>query len=176
MDFLTHVCLPLAATVAIAPSVLRSPPKLAMGAFTLFPDVDKLVGTEGLFQSLLVLVPLSLALFGIEHVVRGTRVLATLATAFLASHLVLDLLDGGPVTLLYPVVESGVGLRFPAVLTFGDGLLPVSIHGPIVALEATPVPTDQREYTFIDGIGVASVLLLVTVAVGRSYFEEDPCA
>ncbi|WP_440991962.1 hypothetical protein [Haloarchaeobius baliensis] len=176
MDLLTHVGLPLAATVAIAPSVLRSPPMLATSAFTLVPDADKLFGTGGYFQSLLLLVPLSLALFGAEQVLRGTRVLATLATAFLASHLVLDLLDGGPVTLLYPVVESGIGLQFPAVITFWNGPLPVSVHGPLVSLEAAPIRTEGREYPFIQGFGVASVLLFATVAAGRHYFEEDPCA
>lgn len=176
MDLLTHVCLPLAVTVAIAPSVVRSPSMLAMGAFTVFPDVDKLVGTPGLFQSLLVLVPLSLGLFGLEQWLRGTRLLATLATAFLASHLLLDVLDGGPVTLLYPVVESGIGLRYPAVLTFGDGPLPISVHGPLVELVIDPVRTDGREYTFVTGFGLASVLLLASVVAGHGYFEEDPCA
>lgn len=176
MDLLTHVCLPVTATVALAPSVLRSPSKLATVGFTVVPDADKLVGTEGFFQSLLVLGPLALALFGVERVVRGTRVLAALATAFLASHLVLDVLDGGPVTLLYPVVESGVGLRFPAVLTFGDGVVPVSVHGPLVRLAADPVRTAGREYTFVEGFGVASLLLLATVLAGRRYLQGDPCA
>lgn len=176
MDPLTHVCLPLTAAVAVEPAVLGSPARAATAGFTLFPDLDKFAGTDGLFQSLVLLVPLSLALFLAERRLRGTRTLATLATAFLASHLVLDTLDGGPVTLLYPFVESGVGLRFPADLVFGEGPLGiVRIEGPLVALRDEALRPGRHRYEFFGGYGVASVLLLGTVLAGRR-LRGEPCA
>lgn len=168
-DFLTHLFLPLTAAYVLRPDLFPSPAYLAVAGFGLLADADKFLGTPGLLHSLVTLVPLSVGLVAAERWLRGETRYAPLAVALILSHLVLDVVDGGPVPLVYPVVETGIGLTYPARTAFGVGPLGVVIEGPLVALRtAVPVP-GHNTYGFIDGAGVASALLFGLIYAGERW-------
>src|SRR6056297_2774788 len=137
MDVLTHLFLPLAVASAVLPERFDSPPWLALAGFGLLPDFDKFLGVPGLLHSLVTTVPLSLALLGVDRYVNGRLTASHVAVAFVASHLLLDVVDGGPVPLLFPLVESGLGLRYPAQVAFGVEPFGLAVRGPVVALRTT---------------------------------------
>ena len=75
----------------------------------LLPDADKLFGAQGTFRSILLISLVGARLVGAARYPRdaGGRVrtaakYAPLVAALLASHLLLDLLGGGPIFLLAP--------------------------------------------------------------------------
>lgn len=166
MDALTHVFLPLTAVYVLWPEAFGSPTRFTLAGFGLLPDADKLLGHPGLLHSLVTLGPLVAGLVVVERRLTGSSTVSLLAAAFLGSHLVLDVLDGGPVPLLFPVVEHGVGLRFPARAVFGEGLLGMTVRGPLVADRTTAPRTGFHSYGFLTGFGVASALLFTTVYLG----------
>jgi len=170
VDFLTHIFLPLTIAYAVRPDLFRSPLYLALGGFGLFGDLDKFLLAPGYTHSLLTLGPICAAILVTEYYVRDEARIAPLVVALILSHLVLDFVDGGPVPLLYPFVEQGIGLQYPARTVFGSGPLGlVDIEGPLVALRETAPRPDNRTYGFIQGAGVASLLAFVAVvwATGR---------
>lgn len=173
MDVLTHLFLPLVVAYALRRELFDPPWHLGLAGFALLPDFDKFLGYPGLLHSLVTVVPISIALvcigLGVERAEYGA-----IAVTFLWSHLLLDVLDGGPVPLLSPFLEAGVGLTYPLRTTFGEGLLGIVFHGPPVALRITAPRPGFNTYGFVNGFGVASMLVFVTLYVGcRLNSTED---
>lgn len=158
MDLLSHLFLPLIPIYLVRRELIATPWLLGIAGFGLLSDFDKFLGMPGVLHSLLTLVPISLALLGVESWLRDELRLSPVIVAFLASHLLLDLLDGGPVPLLFPLVETGIGLQYPARTVF-DGSFGVRIDGPLVTLRTAAPRPDNDTYGFITGGGVASMLL-----------------
>lgn len=165
MDALTHLFFPLLIAYAISADLLPSPRYLLLGAFGAVPDFDKLLGVPGLGHSLVTVVPICAGLLALDRV-WDRRPYATLAAAIVASHLLLDFLDGSGVYLLYPLTDAGVGLAYPVSVTFGEGPLGVALEGWPVVLDAKVAPTgyaesttvDANSFGFVSGYGVAIAL------------------
>ena len=79
----------------------------------------------------------------------------------------MDSIDGGPVPLRFPNVETGVGLKFPASTVFGERSLGVSIETPLASVRVKPPRAGFNTYGFIEAGGMASTLLFVVVYLGR---------
>lgn len=163
MDFLSHLFLPLTAAYVLRRELFDRPWLLGLGGLGLLADFDKFLGVPGLLHSLATLGPLCVALLAAEYWLRGELELAPVVVALVASHLLLDFLDGGPVPLLFPLVETGVGLQYPVRTVFGEGLLGVRLDGPLVALRTAVPRPDNNTYGFLQGSGVASALLFGVV-------------
>lgn len=166
MDFLTHLFLPLTAVYVVRRDLFDSPWPLGLAAFGLLPDFDKFLRMPGLLHSLVTIVPLCLVILALERWLRGDLRYGPVVVALVGSHLLLDFLDGGPVPLLYPLVETGIGLQFPAQTVFGQGPLGLRFEGPLVALRTASVRPENFTYGFIQGGGVASMLLFAVVYAG----------
>lgn len=174
MDPLTHVFLPLTGAYVLCPKQFNRQWCLAFGLFGLVPDFDKFLGMPGLFHSIITLVPLCLLLLAVEYKGREQINYSGLAVFFIASHLLLDLLDGSGIYLLYPFVRTGIGLQYPMQIGFGEGVLGFTFHGPPVSLFfTTPRPgfagdatTNADVYGFIEGFGIASTILFVIIYLG----------
>lgn len=176
MDPLAHVFLPLLVAYVLVPEWFPSPAYVAIGTFGLLPDVDKLLGVPGMLHSLVTVVPLCLALVALDRWLPFDARYGALAAAFVLSHLFLDFLDGSGFYVLYPVVEGGLGLSFPMVVTFGEGLLGFQFEGAPVVVERLESPTgfaesstvDSNTFGFFDAYGFATALAFLAVVVGRS--------
>ena len=175
MDFLSHLFLPLVAVYVLRGDLFErhGPWAVGLGGFGVLPDVDKFLGVPGLFHSVLTVGAVGLALVAIEHRIREVS-LSPVVAGLLLSHLALDFVDGGPVLLLFPLIETGFGLQYPAQAAFGTGPVGVWIDGPLVTLRAgTPRP-GFNTYGFIQGAGVASALLFGLIyAVDRSRASHE---
>lgn len=167
MNALTHVFLPLVVAYAVRPDLFAEPRRLAIGAFGLLPDADKLLGMQGLLHGLVALIPIVALLFVLEWRLRGRLTYATLSALIVGSHLLLDFLAGGPVPLLFPLVDSGIGLTYPMTVSFGEGPLWVAFEGPLVGLTTGSPQPGYGTFGFIDGFGVASTLAFLVVYGGR---------
>lgn len=174
MDALTHVFLPLTLAYVLWPTSFKSPRFLALGLLGLFPDLDKFLGMPGLLHSFITILPLCLLLFALEYYYRGRYTYSGLLTFFLASHLLLDLLDGSGVYPLYPLVKTGIGLEYPIQIVFGEGTFGVTFEGyPVSAFLTEPRPgfavdesVDADAYGFIGGFGITSTLTFLIIYVG----------
>ncbi len=166
MDFLSHLFVPLTAAYVLRPGWFRRWWHFGAAGFGLLADADKFVGMPGLFHSLLTLGPLCCAIVGGEYLLRREVNWSVLVAGFVLSHLVLDVLGGGPVTLLYPLVETGIGLQYPVRTVFGEGLLGLRFEGALVELRATEPRSGFNQYGFIQGAGVASTLLFAAIVAG----------
>jgi hypothetical protein len=159
MDFLSHLFLPLTAAYIVRRELFVSPWLLGLAGFGLLADFDKFLQMPGLLHSLVTLAPLCVVILATERWLRGEFELSPAIVALIGSHLLLDLLDGGPVPLLFPLVDTGIGIQYPVQTVFGDSLLGLRFEGPLVDLRAsTPQPTNNT-YGFIRGEGVASMML-----------------
>jgi hypothetical protein len=127
------------------------------------PDADKFLLAPDALHSLMTLVPLCGAILAIEYLYRGELVVTPVVVTSVAGHLLLEVVDGGPVALLWPLVEGGLGFRYPAQTVFGRGLRGLVIEGPIVTLGATAPDPTNRTSGFIRGPGIASLLAFCTV-------------
>ena len=163
MDALTHLFLPLTVCYVVYREVFTSPVFLIVGVFGLFPDADKFLGIPGLLHSLVALLPLGITCLAVEYSYRGRLKWSPVIVALVGSHLVLDFIDGGPVPLLFPLVETGIGLRYPAQTVFGQGLLGVTVDGPLFTLRSVAPRQGFNTYGFIQGAGVASALAFLVV-------------
>jgi len=165
MDLLTHVFLPLTVAYVLYPAVFDHPATFGLAGFGLFSDFDKFLGQPGLLHSLVTLVPVCVVVLAAGRVL-GHQYYARLVAAFVGSHLVLDIVDGGPVPLLFPLVERGIGLQFPARTVFGRGPVGVDVEGPVVASRVMAPRPGFNEYTFVDAAGVAWLLAFLAIYVG----------
>lgn len=170
-DFLTHLFLPLTAAYVLRRELFASPWALSLAVFGVLPDFDKFLLRAGLFHSLVTLVPFCLAVLAIESYWRGDLEYAPVIAALVLSHLVLDFVDGGPVPLLYPLIETGIGLRYPVQIVFGQGPLGVTLEGSLVAPRMHPPNQSNHTYGFIQGYGVANALLFCTIYFGDRWGE-----
>lgn len=169
MDFLAHLFLPLAVAFALRREWFESPAWFALAGFGLLPDFDKFLGAPGLLHSLVTIVPVSLVLLGASRYLDRKPTAVSLAVAFVWSHLLLDVVDGGPVPLLFPLFETGIGLQYPAQTVFGAEPFGLAIRGPLVALRTTAPRAGFNAYGFINGFGVAAMLTFVAVYLGMKY-------
>lgn len=178
MDLLTHLFLPLTVAFVLRPELFDHPATLALAGFGVFSDFDKFLGQPGLLHSLVTVVPVCLLVLGVERWYRGDEgwQYAPVVAAFIASHLPLDLIDGGPVPLLYPFVEEGIGLQYPARTVFGSGPVGLSIEGQLVTTRAATPRPGYNTYGFLTGDGIAWLLvfLLVFVAYRRRERLSSP--
>lgn len=165
MDFLSHLFLPLTAVYVIRRELFESPWMLGLAGFGLLSDFDKFLGMPGLLHSLVTLGPLCIVLLGVEYRVRDEFHISPVIVAFICSHLVLDFLDGGPVPLLFPLIDTGIGLQYPVQTVFGYGPLGITFEGPVVALRTVAPRPGNNTYGFLSGGGVASMLLFGLVYV-----------
>lgn len=166
MDFLTHLFLPLTVAYVLRQELFNPPYHLALAVFGVLPDVDKFLGYPGLLHSLVTLVPLAIVLMWVEDTVWNSRQYSSLATAFMGSHLAMDLLDGGPVPLLSPIVEAGIGVQYPMQIAFGEGPLGVSLHHAPIAVRVTHPRPGFNTYGFLRGYGIAWALVFVILYLG----------
>lgn len=163
MDPLTHVFLPLTVVYVLRPEFFRFPHRFLLGALGLFSDFDKFLGVPGSLHSLIVLTLLILVMGGVERLLRSRLVVTPIAATFLLSHPLLDVLDGGPVPILFPITTDGIGLRYPARIVFGTGVVGFTIEGPLVSLHGASPRPGYNSYGFINGFGVASTLLFFVI-------------
>lgn len=166
MDVLTHLFLPVAVAYAIRPDLFPSLRYFALAIFAILPDFDKLLGIPGLLHSVFAVSVIGSVAFVLERRFAGTRSYAAVATIFLASHLLLDFLDGGPVTFLYPLIETGVGLEYPSQIVFGDAVQDVAVHNPLPRVQADATNSTREAYSLVNGYGILSALVFVTVYFG----------
>jgi len=176
MDFLTHLFLPLTVAYVLRQELFNPPYHLALAVFGVLPDFDKFLGQPGLLHSLVTLVPLAVILMAVEYGVRDRTQYSSLAAAFLGSHLLLDVLDGGPAPLLYPFVETGIGVQYPIRIAFGEGPLGVSLEHAPVAVRVTQPQPGFNTYGFLRGYGIAWGLVFAVIYLGlrnRGYATEE---
>jgi len=164
-DLLSHIFLPLILIYAVRRKL--KPYHIVLIPFTVFPDLDKFLGVVGLLHSLVMIIPLCLLLMFIELTVRkltnkNSYECSLIASFYVLSHLFLDILDGGPVTLLYPFVKAGIGLSFPATLELGSNPFEFSVNNisPQLIYE---VPEPSKSYEILSGFGVASAILFLLI-------------
>jgi membrane-bound metal-dependent hydrolase YbcI (DUF457 family) len=169
MDLLTHLFLPLTVAYVLRPDLFDSPWHLALAGFAVAPDLDKLLGLQGAFHSAITLGVAAAALVALERRRRDDATYAVLIAALLYSHLLLDVLDGGPVTLLYPLVDVGIGLRYPAQLVVGDTVSATGIRNPLPSVHAAEPTRGHATYSLVNGYGVLSALTFVVVYLGSEY-------
>lgn len=179
MDALTHFCLPLLVAYAVRPALFSTPRYLVLAGGGLLADVDKLLGVPGLLHSLVTLVPICLGLIVAERVRRQSLHYSVIASLFVLSHPVFDLLEGGPVPLLFPVVRSGLGVVYSLDVVFGTGPFGVAFRGWPLGIEVdslrtghTAAAVDTNRYGFLDGFGVASLLALVVTVASRTALDS----
>lgn len=166
MDFLTHLTLPVTVAYVCRRELFSSPVYLLVGVFALLPDFDKFLGVPGLLHSAVTLVPISLAIVAFERWHRGRLTWSPIVVALIWSHLLLDLVDGGPVPLLFPLVEAGIGLQYPVQVVFGEGVLGVTFDGPPVSVRTVVPRPGHNAYGFVQGAGVSCALAFLAIYLG----------
>jgi membrane-bound metal-dependent hydrolase YbcI (DUF457 family) len=181
VDLLTHVFLPLTVVYVLRPAFFENPVAFGLAGFGLLPDFDKFLGTPGSLHSLVTVVPLCLLILAAERASRGEWRYAPVVTAFVGSHLVLDFIDGGPVPLVYPFFESGIGLQYPARTVFGAGPVGLWIEGPLVTMRVVAPQPGYNTYGFLTGGGIAWALVFLVLFVvlerrdrGHRSFGSEP--
>ncbi|MFC7133617.1 MULTISPECIES: metal-dependent hydrolase [Salinibaculum] len=158
MDLLTHLFLPVTVAYVLRPDLFRSPWYLTAGVVAIFPDVDKLLGVQGALHSVVTLGVIAFVFVALERHFRNEMVYAGLLSALLFSHLLLDFLDGGPVTVFYPFIETGVGLQYPTQLALDETLGVPSITQPVPELRVGTPSRSRSTYPLVTGYGVLSAL------------------
>ncbi|WP_436926773.1 metal-dependent hydrolase [Halosimplex amylolyticum] len=166
MDLLTHLFLPLTVAFVLRPELFNHPATFGIAGFGVLSDFDKFLGQPGLLHSLVTIVPICVVILAIERWYREEWRYAPVLSAIIGSHLVLDLIDGGPVPLLYPFVERGLGLQYPAQTVFGRGPIGLSIEGQIMTTRMAAPRPGYNAYGFLTGEGIAWALVFVIVFVG----------
>ena len=167
-DLLSHIFLPLILICATRREL--KPYHIILTPFTLLPDLDKFLGMVGLLHSLVTIVPLCFLFMLLEWIAEKITnktinlKYSSIATFYVFSHLFLDVLDGGPVTLFYPFVKEGVGLIFPATLEFGHSMFEFRVNNitPQLIWEI-PSPSYGNSYEILSGFGVASAILFLII-------------
>lgn len=130
-------------------------------------DTDKLLGLQGTFHSVLLLGIVGALLLLAERQIRAELTYTPLVAALLGSHLLLDLLDGGPIFLLVPGMSPGFGLTFPTTITLGTSPTSVGVAHLVPEISTGAVSQGPATYSLITGYGVLSVLVFVSIVGGR---------
>lgn len=173
MDLLTHLFLPVGIAYALRPDLFPAPRYLLLGVCGVVPDADKLVGLQGVLHSAVTLGVISVGLALIEERLRGRRTYALLAAALLFSHLLLDILDGGPVPLLAPFIDVGIGLSYPAELVIGERVTSTTVQNPLPSLNTHSPSRTRTTYPILSGYGVLSMLVFVVLYVGNGGWRPE---
>lgn len=171
-DVLTHVFLPLTAAYVLRPGLFPSGRYLLLGSCGLVSDFDKVLGEPGLLHSLITIGPICLGILAFEWLwynYDNDFKYGPLIVAMVLSHLVLDFVDGGPVPLLYPFVETGIGVQYPVNIVFGTGPLGIALDGPLIAVRTGVPKSGYNTYGLINGFGIASTLLFLTIYFGQRW-------
>lgn len=164
MDVLTHIFLPLTLVFVIKRDVFDSHPAVyLLPLFAVLPDMDKFLGSPGLLHSLLTLIPIVLVIFLIEKGVDKSSRYSAVIALFVFSHLLLDFLEGSPVSLLYPLERVGIGLEYPIEVVFGEGTLGATVRGSVEIVKKVPESGFNAYNGLVSGFGVASLLLFGTI-------------
>lgn len=172
MDVLTHIFLPLTLIFVVKRGFFKSHPAVYLLPLSaVLPDLDKYLGTPGLFHSLIILIPLAMAILLLERGINNSNRFSSVVAFFLFSHLLLDFLEGNPVSLLYPFEKIGVGLSYPIKIVFGEGALGATLRGSVEMVKKVPEPGFNTYEGLISGFGVASLLLFVAIFLQR--LRED---
>ncbi len=75
---------------------------------------------------------------------------------FLFSHLLLDFLAGG-VPFFYPVIDTGVGIEFPFVISFGSSITITEFLPKLIYI--TPELVHGKSFNAFSGFGIAAMVL-----------------
>jgi len=162
-NVLTHIFLPLLVVYVLYPERFQSPLYLMLGGLGIFPDFDKFLGFPGLLHSLLTILPICIGIVLAEYLFRRRVSLSPFMAVFIGSHLVLDFISGGLVPILFPFIETGFGLQYPARIAFGDGFIGIVLRGSLIELRTTAPQAGFNTYGFIDGSGVAVAVAFLIV-------------
>lgn len=98
---------------------------------------------------------------------------STIAVLLLASHLLLDFLDDGPVTLLYPLIETGVGLESQTRVVFGDAVQDAAVHDPLPRVQIGSTNLSRKSYPLLNGYGILSILAFLSIYVGVEFSTQN---
>ncbi len=150
MDLLTHIFFPM--TILYA---LKRRSYFLFSFFAILPDLDKFF-IPGALHSVLTLIPVILLLFLFLR-----KEYCLVAAFFIFSHLFLDILDGGPVPLLYPIERTGIGIEFPMRVSFHS----FSFSGEVVRI-VYEEPKIVDSYEIFSGFGFAILILFFFVYLG----------
>jgi len=168
MDILTHIFLPLTLLYVLKRGFKTKHFPLAL--FAILPDFDVLTGIHrGLFHSIIFLAPLSALMLATEYASKKRLKYSLIALFFLYSHILLDFLAGG-VPLLYPIVNQGVGIKFPFIIRFGESISIVDVTPKLVYNYPQPV---HGEVDAFSGFGVANTTLFLLIYWKTSKGRED---
>lgn len=168
MDALTHLFLPLTVVYVLLPDRFTAPRLFVLGVFGLLPDADKFLGVQGTFHSVLLIGIVIALLLAATRYTDSPREYAVIIAALLASHLVLDLLDGGPIFLFAPGLSPGFGLTFPTTISLGASPTSLGVTQPLPEIHNTePVRQGAATYTLITGYGVLSMLVFAVIVGGK---------
>ncbi len=158
MDILTHIFLPLTIVYILKKDFKVKYFPLVL--FTIIPDFDVLIGIHrGLFHSIIFLIPLSLLILAIEYIFKRRLKYSLIAIFFLYSHLILDFIAGG-VPFLYPIINQGVGIEFPFIISFRESISIVDIMPRFIYYYPQSV---YGEINAFSSFGVASVMLFLLI-------------
>jgi hypothetical protein len=171
MDLLTHLFVPITVAYVLRPDLFPSVQYFLLGFIGLSPDLDKVVGLQGLFHSVLVLSILGAGLFFCARRLRGKSPYVLLSVALLYSHLLLDFLEGGPILILYPVVDLGVGLYYPAELVLGQEPWSIGIRDFWPVLRSNSPDRGEATYRLFTGYGFLSGLVFTVIYATQTRAE-----
>lgn len=163
MDLLTHLFLPITVIYVLRPDLFTSPWYLSLSVFAIIPDIDKLFQMQGILHSGLAVSVICVVSIIIEKSVRGKAKHAWVITLLLFSHLVLDILDGGPVPLFFPISSIGIGISYPVELIIGDTIWKTSVEQVVPSINATIPDRSRRSYRIINGYGMLSALTFILI-------------
>jgi hypothetical protein len=93
---------------------------------------------------------------------------SVIAVAVLASHRLLDIVDGGIVPLPFPFVEAGTEPVYPATVTAGQEPVGV-VDGSLVVLRRVAPRAGYLSFGVLGGFVAASTLAFRSVWVGRRF-------
>ena len=158
MDVLSHTFLPLIFLIAIGKLKARYIP---FAFFSVFPDFDKLI-LPGIFHSIIFAAPLLSILFYAERMLFRGYELASISAFFYFSHLAFVFLDEGPLALLYPISNFGIGISFSAKI-FVSNMTVEDLVPEMIYEELKP----SESYELFSGFGFASMLLFFLILVNR---------
>lgn len=165
MDILTHIFMPLTALYVFKKELFNPPYCFALVLFALIPDFDKFMGIPGVFHSFFTLLPFILVIFLLEKLAKGSGIYTGIAAIFIFSHLFLDFLEASPIFPLYPLIKTGLMLKFPLEIAFNN--FGFSFNGPFIQIIYTELKAGFNTYDgILSGFGIVSMLLFVLVYLG----------
>jgi len=152
MDLLTHIFLPLIFLFAIGRFKKRY---VLFSPASMIPDLDKLF-LVGFLHSLFIILPILIAAAALEKKLRNSLEISSILSFFILSHLFLDILDGGPVAIAYPLSSLGIGVSFNAKIFVSN----LTVSDLIPDVEIREIRASESYWLF-SGFGFASMILFL---------------